>query len=100
MFNNPKQKWIFIAAFLLAAGGFLVPFWPLELIGIGVATFGGSGVVAVGLGLLLDLAYGAPTGILHYLYFPFTLFAVVVLLGRYVGLRFLFERKGHDTLEP
>ena len=100
MFNNPKQKWIFIAAFLLAAGGFLVPFWPLEILGILVGSWAGSGLIAVALGLLLDLAYGTPTGITHYLFFPFTLLATVALLARYIGARFLFERSRHDTLLP
>ena len=99
MLNRIKQKkWVFILAFLLASGGFIIPFWPLEVLGILAAAFGGLGVVAIGLGLLLDLAYGMPTGFLHYLFFPFTLLAILALAGRYFGLRVLFERAGHDTL--
>ncbi len=99
MFNKIKQKkWVFILAFLLASGGFVIPFWPLEVLGILAAAFGGLGVFAIGLGLLLDLAYGMPTGVLHYLFFPFTLLALFALVGKYFSLRVLFERADHDTL--
>jgi hypothetical protein len=95
--NNPK-KWIFICAFLLASGGFLVPFWPLEILGIIVAAFGGVPFGAIGLGLLLDLAYGAPYGFLHYLFFPFTIGSLVAIGLYQLAMRFLIQRSEQNHL--
>lgn len=98
MRNNPTKKWLYIIAFLFVTGGFLIPFWPLEVVGIATAAFTGSGFVAPALGLLLDLAYGSPTGMLHYLYFPFTLGGFLILIVRYVGIRFALERSWGNRL--
>ena len=83
---------------MLTAGGFIFGFWPCEVLGVLVAVFAGSGVAAVALGLLVDLAHGTPTGLLHYLYFPFSLLAILAIAARYIGTRFFFERLPHDTL--
>jgi hypothetical protein len=49
--NNSPKKWIMILAFLLASGGFVLAFWPLEIIGILVAAGGGVPLMALGIGL-------------------------------------------------
>jgi hypothetical protein len=93
-----SNKWILIAAFMLAAGGYLIPFWPIEVAGIIIASFAGSRLAAPALGLLLDIAYGAPTGLAQYLFFPFTLGALAALLLRYVGSRYVVERFTRERL--
>ncbi|MGH7936137.1 MAG: hypothetical protein ACREF8_03920 [Chthoniobacterales bacterium] len=84
-------------AFILAAAGFLLPLWPLCVLGIFVAALSGRFVFALAIGLLLDIAYGAPAGAWHMLYFPFTLLAVLFVLLRYIGMRYVRSR-GSDTL--
>jgi hypothetical protein len=96
--NNSPKKWIMILAFLLASGGFVLAFWPLEIIGILVAAGGGVPLMALGIGLLLDLAYGAPLGLAHYLYFPFTIAAFLAIGGRLLAGRFMIERSEHGHL--
>jgi hypothetical protein len=98
MINKPQTKWLMITAFMLAAGGFIIGWWPLELVGILVGAGAGSGIAAVGIGLLLDIALGAPTGLAHYLYFPFSIIAIIALAARYMGVKYFFERSPHDTV--
>ncbi len=95
--NNPK-KWILIASFLLVSGGFIISFWPVCVLGVLFAAFGGVPVGAVAFGLLLDLAYGAPSGLTHYLFFPFTLVALVAIVGRWVAMRFMLQRGAQERL--
>ena len=92
------QRWILAISFALAAAGFLFPFWPLELLGILLAALSGHWIFAVVLGLLLDLAYGAPAGTWHFLYVPFTLLAVASAGVRLAGLRYFIDSSRHDTL--
>jgi hypothetical protein len=75
----------------------LFPFWPLSVLGIALAAFSGRWVLAVALGLLLDIAYGAPIGRWHVLYVPFTLAALACVLGHYFFTHYM--RKNYpDTL--
>lgn len=77
-----KRNFSIIAALSLAAG-FLLPFWPLCL--LGTLLFAGSGqyILAIVVGLLLDALYGAPVGNLHVLYVPFTLLSFVASAAHY-----------------
>ena len=84
-----RSTWIFAISFLLAAVGFLWPFWPLAAAGILLAALAGRPYVALALGLLLDIAYGAPLGHWHFLYVPFTLLAALAVCARYFGARYL-----------
>ncbi len=95
---SANTKWILSISFLLAAVGFLLPLWPLSLLGIALAALSGRWVFAIAIGVLLDLAYGAPLGTLHYLYFPFTLAAVVLSLVRYVGMGYVMNKDFPETL--
>ncbi len=72
-----KTTWIYAGEFLLVGVGFLVPFWPLSLAGLVLAAATGRWLFGVALALLLDVAWGPPLGMLHNLYFPFTIFAAL-----------------------
>ncbi len=92
------QRWILAVSFALATGGFLVQFWPLEALGILLAALTGHWIVAIMIGLLLDLANGAPFGMLHFLYIPFTLLAIVASGARRFGLRYFMNSSTQETL--
>ena len=78
--------------------GFLWPWWPLAAVGIALAALSGRAVYAVGLGLLLDIAWGAPGLLGPYLAFPFSIGAVVLaLVQRFTGHYFL-DRTRTDRL--
>jgi hypothetical protein len=88
---------VIIASCLLVGAGFLIPLWPLAALGILLAAASGRYFVAIALGLLLDVAYGAPVGSMHFMYAPFTLLALCIdamhfYLGGY------FREKRRDTL--
>ncbi len=93
-----NTSWILACSFALAAAGFLLPFWPLSVVGVLILALSGRWVYAVGLGLLLDLAYGAPLGTARFLFFPFMLVAFVAMLVRWLGGQYLFEKTPPDTL--
>lgn len=88
-----SNRIILALSFLLAAMGFLIPFWPLEILALIVATFGGYPLFALAVGVLLDLAYGIPTGPLQYVFFPFTLFALITIGARLLSRRYMFGRQ-------
>ena len=75
--------WVSLVSFIIAAVGFLLPFWPLTAVGVLLAALSGRWFFAILLGLLIDVAYGAPVGRFYFLYVPFTLLAVVGALARY-----------------
>jgi hypothetical protein len=95
---TPASRWIYAVTFILASSGFLVPFWPLALFGVALCALSGRYFFALFLGLLLDLAWGVPTGLLHYLYFPFAILALVCALARLWANRWLFNRQPQDTI--
>ena len=96
--QKSNNKWILLTAFLLASGGFLLPFWPLEALGILFAALMGHWIFALVLGLLLDLAYSAPTGMLHPLFFPFTLLAALSIVLRRIALQYFLDSSSKETL--
>lgn len=81
--STTNSRWILALSFAVAAAGFLLPLWQLSLLGIALAVLSGQWIFAIIIGLLLDVAYGAPVGRWHVLYFPFTIFALVGALLRY-----------------
>ena len=95
---SQNSRWIYAIAFLLASAGFLVPFWPLSVAGIVLAALSGRRIFAVITGLLLDLAWGAPTGTLHYFFFPFTIAALAGFIARYCGSQYFFDRNPQEKL--
>ena len=95
---SKSSRWIYAVAFLLASAGFLVPLWPLSLAGVMLAALSGRWIFAVITGLLLDLAWGAPTGTLHYFFFPFTIAALLGFIARYYGSLYFFDRVRQEKL--
>lgn len=95
--KDPATRWIWAVSFICAAAGFLLPWWPLSVVGILLAAFAGRYFFAIALGLLLDVAYGAPVGRWHVLYFPFALLGIAAAAVRYWGVRYV-RRGPRDTL--
>ena len=91
-------KWLYSICFILAAAGFLLPLWPLSVAGVVLASLSGRWIFAVCVGLLLDIAWGAPLGVLHYIYLPFTALALVLALVRYFFAGYFLDRSHPDTL--
>lgn len=93
-----QQRWILAVFFALAALGFLLPLWPLSVLGVVLMAAWGRWFFAILMGILLDLAWGAPVGLAHFLYFPFTLTAVVAALARLWGGKYFADRGRQETL--
>ncbi|HWB34278.1 MAG TPA: hypothetical protein VG753_03105 [Candidatus Paceibacterota bacterium] len=94
-----KNSYIAIAIiFLIAAAGFLIPFWPLTVLGVAAMALAGYPLWAIALGLLLDVAYGAPTGTLHLLIFPFTIVALAGIVVREAGKRYFMDSSSGDRV--
>ena len=93
-----QQRWVLAVFFALAAMGFLVPLWPLSALAVVCMAAWGRWLVAVFVGLLLDLAWGAPVGLAHYLYFPFTFLAVVTALARAWSSKYFINRDRQEHL--
>lgn len=96
--GSNAQKWMLASSFAIAAIGFLLPFWPLSVVGILLAALSGRWIFAIAIGLLLDIAYGAPMGSAQFLYFPFTLVALLGVVIRYFGRKYLFNKNIPSTL--
>ena len=85
-------------SFMLVAAGFLFLFWPLSVAGILLAALGGRPLAAVLLALLIDVAYGAPAAWFHFVYFPFTVLALLGILARALSVRYLLKKSPQETL--
>ena len=82
----------------LSGAGLVLLFWPLSLLGVVFAGLFSSSTLAILLGILFDVAYGPPSGILHFLYFPFTTSALLAILLRLFGARFLLGKTPQERL--
>lgn len=96
MTNNTRL--ITAVAFILAALGFMLPLWPLCITGIALLALSGRMVFAIGLGVLLDVAYGVPVGRFAWAVFPFTLCALGLSIVRFVASRYLLDKNIPDKL--
>jgi hypothetical protein len=92
------KRLVLPSLFVLAAAGFLLPFWPFSVLAVVTGGLLGHGMFAFVLGLLLDVAWGAPTGALHVLVFPFTLLALLSILARVFAHRFLLRKSLPEKL--
>lgn len=92
MRNKFSVPWGLVAGIVLAVMGFALSLWPIEALAILVLVIGGSPIAAVAAGLVLDSVYGAPVGLLHYVFFPFTLGALLCNLIYMIGGRFFVDR--------
>ena len=93
-----NTRWLLAVCFVLAGAGFLLPLWPLSVVGILIAGLSGHSIFALCVGLLLDIAYGAPMGTLHILILPFTIVSLLSILARHFGLRYFLDKSFSDTL--
>lgn len=87
-----SERLIYATSFILVALGFVLPLWPLSLGGILLATFSGRYIFGVAVALLLDVAWGAPTGLAQYLFFPMTALAFVSIVLRVFASRYLLSK--------
>lgn len=94
---NNASRWIYAVTFILTALGFLLPFWPLSLLGVALAALSGRWIFATIMALLVDIAWGRPTGLWALLFFPLTFCTLLLVVGRAFGERYLLDRKppGH-----
>jgi hypothetical protein len=90
----------FIIAFsvLCMAFSLAFSFWPLIPLGIALLIFYGHTALGISSGLLFDVLFGAPVGLLSFLHFPFLLFAVLCVGLRIASIRFIFPHFGIDAL--
>lgn len=91
-------RYIYAITFIITAVGFLLPFWPLMVLGIIVAALSGRYLFAVFMALLVDIGSGLPLGVLRYLFVPFTILAIVAALVRVFGERYFLDKTPPDTL--
>lgn len=89
---------MYALSFVITAMGFLLPLWPLCVVGISISALSGRWIFAVFMALLIDLAWGAPFGVLQYVYFPFTALALALAAGRYFLSGYFLDRAAPDTL--
>lgn len=95
---TPSSRWIYAVSFILIALGFFLPFWPLSVCGILLCSFSGRYAFAVFMALILDIAWGAPTGRFMHILFPFTALSLVFVLIRYFGVRYVLDRNPQEKL--
>jgi hypothetical protein len=93
-----SSRYIYALSFAIAAVGFLVPFWPLCILGILLAGLSGRYIFALAMAVLLDLGSGVPTGLLHYLFVPFTVLAILASLLRLYASAYFLDKTPPDTL--
>lgn len=93
-----KGRFTLAAFFLTAAIGFVWPFWPLCALGVALLSLSGSWFAAIVVALLIDLAWGPPTGFLHAVYLPFTLFALALCAARWWGSEYFIDRARQERL--
>jgi hypothetical protein len=92
-----RSKYIFsIISLALLAAGFLFSFWPLSAVGLLLAAATGQYAIAIVIGLILDVLYGAPVGRWHFVHVPFTLLSLLACFAHYYLSAFM--RKGDSGL--
>ena len=92
------SRYIYALSFAIAATGFLLPFWPLCVVGILIAALSGRYFFAIVMALLIDVGSGTPVGVLHYLFAPFGVLAVAATLVRLWGSKYFLDKTPMDTL--
>ena len=95
---TPASRWIYATTFLLAAAGFLLELWPLCVTGVLLAALSGRWLFAVLVALLIDVAWGAPTGALGFILFPLTALALIAALARMFGSRYFLDKNLPEKL--
>ena len=99
MQEKHSARWISVVVLVLATAGFLLPLWPLSALAIAVAVGYGQLLVSIILGLLFDIAWGAPPNAPPFLLFPFTLLALFGCVVRFFSMHYLRGRMPLYTIE-
>jgi hypothetical protein len=81
-----------ILALLLITASFFVSIWPLAVAGLVLLLLLRFFILALLLGLCLDLIYGAPSGLPSVLALPFTFLTIAGASGYLFLERFLIEK--------
>lgn len=68
------------------------------MLAIALLVFYGHTALGIMLGLFLDVLFGAPTGMFHFLHFPFFLLSILCVGLRILAVSFLLEKGGMDAL--
>jgi hypothetical protein len=89
MYTHPIFTLFF--GLLAFAGGILFGWWLLAYAGVLLAAVCGRFVLALLLAMVLDLMYGAPTGMFQYIAFPFVVFTLIVVLVQAFLVRHIRE---------
>ncbi len=76
----------------------MLPFWPLCIVGILLAALSGRWIFAVGIALLVDVAWGGPTGAFSFMVFPFTALALFATAVRILGSKYFVDRNLPERL--
>ena len=84
-----NDTFILVLSILLCVLGLVVGWWPLSLLGVLLAAFGGRWIVALLFAFLLDCIFGAPLTFLHALVFPFTFLTLCIVIVRALTIRHL-----------
>lgn len=95
--NAASSTWLVLSLSIMGAA-FLFGWWPLALAGVLIGALSGQGVLAVCFGFMLDIAYGPPPGLVHYLEFPFALCALAGWIVHYIAKQYLFDSSLQDRL--
>lgn len=96
---NISNRWMIAIGFLIASTGFLLELWPVALVGVVAMACIGRGWYAIPAGFLLDLAYGEPVGWLSYLFFPFTIVALIVVVVRFWMGRYFLDKTSQERID-
>lgn len=96
---SPSHRWLLALTALVTSAGFIMQMWPLALVGVLAMACVGRGWFAIPVGLLLDLAYGAPFGTVAFMFFPFTIAALGVVVVRFWTSRYFFDKTSQDRLD-
>jgi hypothetical protein len=93
-----SSRYIYAVSFILGAAGFLLPLWPLSVLGVLLCALSGRFIFALFMGLLLDIAWGAPSGTAQYLFFPFAALALGGVVVHVFGVRYFFDRTVQEKI--
>lgn len=84
-----NERLIVAAVIICFIAGLVLPWWPLAVFAALLAALFSWWPLAILLGLVLDCIFGAPTGFLHAVPFPFTLLIVVIVVAKALSIRHL-----------
>lgn len=88
----------FITLGILAFAGFFLPAWPFAAVTVAGAAVLRYSALALCLAFFFDLVWGAPSGMLGAIYFPFVALALIVMVGREVWFRYFFRKSEAHAL--